>query len=52
MAYLRGVNLHAILGRQPIVLNVAPPGFDVLDKKMHHEVIGVFLHVEVLQEEA
>jgi len=48
----RGFNHHAILGRKAIVLNVAPPGFDVLDKKMHHEIIGVFLHVKVLQEEA
>jgi len=31
---------------------VVPPGFDVLDKKMHHEVVGVFLHVEILQQEA
>ena len=49
---LRAINPQVILGCQPDVLNVAPPGFDVLDKKMHHEGIGVFLHVELLQEEA
>src|SRR4051794_7563010 len=48
----RGIDHHAVLGRQPIVLNVAPPRLDVLDKKMHHEIIGVFLHIEVLQQEA
>jgi hypothetical protein len=46
------INLHAVLGRQPNVLNVPPPGFNVLDEKMHHKVIGVFSHVEVLQEKA
>ena len=49
---LGGINHHAILGCQPIVLNVVPPSFDILNKKMHHEIIGVFLHIEVLQEEA
>jgi hypothetical protein len=39
--------LETILG-----LNVAPPSVDVLDQQMHHEVVGVFLVVEFLQEEA
>ena len=49
---LRRINHHAILGCQPIVLDVAPPSFDILNKKMHNEIIGMFLHVEVLQQEA
>jgi hypothetical protein len=31
---------------------MVPLGFDVLDKKMHHEVVSMFLHVKILQEEA
>jgi len=41
---------HAILGGQSLSLNVAPPSFDVLDEQMHHEIAGVLLFVEVLQE--
>ena len=33
-------------GRQPIVLNMVPPGFDLLRKKMHHGVVSMFLHVK------
>ena len=45
-------NFDAILGRQPCVRNMAKPSFYILDEKVHHEVISVFLHVEVLQEKA
>ena len=34
----------------PEALDVPPPFVGVLDHEMHHEVLGVLLHVEVLQE--
>jgi hypothetical protein len=47
----RRLRPHAIFVNQSLSLNLAPPSLDVLNKQMHHEVFGVLLVVESLQEE-
>src|SRR5579863_829440 len=47
----RRFGLDAVPRGNSLSLDVSPPGVHVLDQEMHHEVVGVLLDVEVLQQE-
>src|SRR5947207_740285 len=45
-------HLDAIALREPGARDARVPGIDVLDEEMEHEVVGQFLVVEILEQEA